>query len=343
VGATVETLAAQSATQREIPESRLRSILGNQQVILLLFIAVMVVIFSVAESLFFSKSVLTNVLNDWCPIVLIGIGETFVIVTGGIDLSVGSALGLAGMGAALVMRSMTTSGTNQNLTLLVGVVIAVLIGITVGLVNSFLINKAKLVPFVATLATLGICAGLSVVWTKGSPVGGGPAKSIDMTVSHYGPFSNTMFMVFVIVLLSWLLLHFTRFGRHTFAIGSNPFAARAAGINVQRHVMKVYAFSGFMAGLAGMFYYLRLGTGSPSTGGQGELAAIAAVVIGGAALSGGVGRITGTVLGALVISTIASGLVMIGVPAPWRVVVVGTLIAIAGFIQGLLPGNRKPS
>jgi ribose transport system permease protein len=343
VGATVETVASQSATQREIPESRLRSILGNQQFILLLFIAVLVVFFSVSESLFFSKAVLTNVLNDWCPIVLIGIGETFVIVTGGIDLSVGSALGLAGMGAALVMRTMTTNGTGQNLTWIVGLLVASLIGTAVGLVNSFLINKAKLVPFVATLATLGICAGLSVIWTKGSPVGGGPAKSIDLTVSHYGPFSKTMIIVFAIVALAWLLLHFTRFGRHTFAIGSNPFAARAAGINVQRHVMKVYAFSGFMAGLAGMFYYLRLGTGSPSTGGQGELAAIAAVVIGGAALAGGVGRITGTALGALVISTIASGLVIIGVRAQWRIVVVGILIVVAGFIQGLLPGNRKPS
>ncbi len=338
---TRETERPATPATDEHPQRTWHDLVRNQQAILLAFIVVMIAFFTWRNSIFFSQAVLTNVLNDWCPIVLLAVGQTFVVVTGGIDLSVGSNVAMSGVVAALAMRTMTESGTGSNTTLLVGLLIAAAVGTVVGLVNAVLINKAKLVAFVATLATLGICQGLALVWTQGGPVGGGPSNTIEMSVANIGPFSRPILLVFVVVIVAGLVLHLTRFGRYTFAIGSNAFAARSAGINVRRHIVKVYALSGFLAGLAGMFYYLRLGTGSPSTGIGRELDSIAAVVIGGVALSGGVGRITGTALGALVISTLASGLVIIDVEPTWRLVAVGVLIGAAGALQGLLGNSTR--
>jgi ribose transport system permease protein len=136
-------------------------------------------------------------------------------------------------------------------------------------------------------------------------------------------------------------MHKARFGRYTFAIGSNAFAARSAGINVNRHLVKIYALSGFLAGIAGMYFYLRLGVGSPTSGQNGELNAIAAVVIGGASLSGGVGKLMGTALGSLILVTVTSGLIIIGVAANWNQVVVAILIAAAVFSQGLRTLGKK--
>jgi ribose transport system permease protein len=333
-------------TQREdapSAASRLRALFDNQQFILTAFMAVLVAFFSLKNSQFFSQSVMENVLNDWSPIVLIAIGETFVVIAGGIDLSVGANIAMSGVVAALLMRRLTLGGHGATMTMLLGVLVAMAVGAVVGLVNALLINRGKLVPFVATLATLGVCKGLAVVWTGGGPVGDAPSNTIPLTISRFGPFSNAMLVVFVIVAVAAVALHLTRFGRYTFAVGSNSFAARAAGINVQRHLTKVYVLSGTLAGLAGIIYYLRLQSGSPSTGIGRELDAIAAVVIGGVILTGGVGRIMGAALGTLVLSTVASGLVIIGVPANYRDVVVGVLIALAGIVLGLRRAAGKAS
>ena len=333
-------------TQREdapSAASRLRALVDNQQFILAAFMVVLVAFFSLKNSQFFSQSVMENVLNDWSPIVLIAIGETFVVIAGGIDLSVGANIAMSGVVAALFMRRLTLGGHGATVTMLLGVLVAMAVGAVVGLVNALLINRGKLVPFVATLATLGVCKGLAVVWTGGGPVGDAPSNTIPLTISRYGPFSNAMLVVFVIVAVAAVALHLTRFGRYTFAVGSNSFAARAAGINVQRHLAKVYVLSGVLAGLAGIIYYLRLQSGSPSTGIGRELDAIAAVVIGGVILTGGVGRIMGAALGTLVLSTVASGLVIIGVPANYRDVVVGVLIALAGIVLGLRKAGGKAS
>jgi ribose transport system permease protein len=323
--------------------NKLKALFGSQQAILFIFMVVLVAFFTAMKSLFFSTSVATNVLNDWSPIVLIAIGQTFVVITGGIDLSVGSTIAISGVVGALQMRRMTGEGDGSAGILVVGLLVAMVVGAIIGLINALLINKARLVPFVATLATFGVSQGFAIVWTRGGPVGGGPVNTIKTGVARYGPFSMPMLVVVVVVVLSGVLLHMTRFGRYTFAIGSNPFAARAAGINLQRHITKVYVLSGVLAGLAGMFFYIRLGTGAPTTGIGRELDAIAAVVIGGVALSGGVGRIAGSALGALVLATVASGLIIIGVPANYRMVVVGVLIALAGAAQGFRKNFGKAS
>lgn len=286
---------------------------------------------------------LNNIFQQWAPIALMAAGETYVIISGGIDLSVGGVAGFAGVVAAIVMRSMTTAGHGQTITLVVGTLVTMGVGIAVGLVNAGLMIWARLVPFIATLATMGACEGLSIVLSGGGPVVGGPPDAVSLVAPKFGPFSYPVLIVTALVIILGLFLHLARFGRYTFAIGSNSFAARAAGIAVNRHLVKVYVLSGLLAGLAGMFYYLILDSGAPTSGNGDELRAIAAVVIGGAALTGGYGRLTGTMLGALLITTVTSGLIIINVAPNWNQVVVAIMIAAAATLQALRPAVRRGS
>ncbi len=335
MSATAEREKAVNEEGQSASLKHLLGLLANQQLILLLVLIAMVAFFTIRNPIFFSVDVFGNILLDWGPVVLMAIGETYVVISGGIDLSVGSNVGFSGVIAAYVMQSMTTHHSGQTITLAVGTLVAAGVGTGVGLVNALLITKARVVPFIATLATLGAAGGMSIVLTGGGPIAGGPAKAISLSVPWFGPFSSPGLVVVVLVILAGLFMHKARFGRYTFAIGSNSFAARTAGINVRRHLAKVYALSGFLAGLGGMFLYLRLGSGAPTSGAGGELDAIAAVVIGGASLSGGVGRMSGTVLGSLILTTVTSGLIIIGVAPNWKQVVVAVLIAGAVFVQGL--------
>mgnify|MGYP003325788210 CR=1 FL=1 len=324
-----------AGTQVVAPENPVKKLLSNQQFILLVVWIAMVVVFTLLNRIFFSVGVAENILADWGPLVLIACGELFVVISGGIDLSVGAVVGFSGVISALVMKSMYSSGISAWPTLAVGIGVCIGVGLLIGLINSLLINYARLVPFIATLVTLGACSGLSLVITKGAPIMGGPPEAIALSPAWIGPFSKPVLVVIVIVGVLWAFLHKARFGRYTYALGSNPFATRAAGINVKRHIAKVYMLSGALAGLAGFFFYLRLGGGSPTSGYGSELDAIAAVVIGGAALTGGVGRISGTVLGALILTTVTSGLIIVGVDPQWKRVVVAVLIAIAATLQAL--------
>ncbi|CAB4725478.1 MAG: ABC transporter permease [Actinobacteria bacterium] len=320
-----------------------KRLFGNQQFLLLLVWFAMVAFFSAFNSIFFSTAVFGNILLDWAPVALMAVGQTYVIISGGIDLSVGSTVALSGVVTAFQMQYMMNSGRNQWLIIFVGTLIAAITGTVIGLVNGFLITKARIVPFIATLVTMGAASGLAIVYSGGAPIGGGPDKAITLSVPWLGPLSTPGIIVIAIVLVCGLFLHRARFGRYTFAIGSNEFAARTAGINVNRHYMKVYALSGLLSGLAGMYFYCRLGAGAPTSGYGGELDAIASVVIGGAALSGGVGKISGTVLGALILTTTTSGLIIIGVAPDWKQVVVAVLIAAAVLLQGFKAGTRGGS
>jgi ribose transport system permease protein len=317
-----------------------RSVVTNQQFMLLVALAVLVAYFTARAPVFLSSGELANVLTDFCSIILLAVGETFVIASGGIDLSVGSAASLAGVAGAFAMRGLVNTHQNEALVLFVGTVVCAGCGLVIGLANAALINWARLVPFVATLAMLGGAGGLAIVFTNGEPIGL-DIRAISYTVAKVGPFSYPSFVVIALVVVAWLCLHFTRYGRYTFAIGSDAFAARAAGINVRRHVTSVYALSGLLAGLTGMFIYMRLGSGAPTAGLNDELEAIAAVVIGGASLFGGVGRLSGTVLGALIITTVTSGLIISNVQANWDQVAIALLIAVAAAMQALRPARRR--
>ncbi len=332
-----------SAIAPNSPSRRLLKLFANQQIILLVVLIALSLFFTINNPIFFSNNVFANILLDWAPLALIAVGETFVIISGGIDLSVGAITGFSGIIAAFVMRNLTSMHWGQTATLLVGLLVAVAVGALLGLINGLLITATRLVPFVATLVMLGAAGGLSIVLTGGAPIGGGPVNAILLTVPVLGPFSIPVLIVVLIVAYLGLVLHFSRFGRYTYAIGSNSFAARVAGINVNRHLVIIYMLSGILAGLAGMFFYIRLASGAPTSGLNSELDAIASVVIGGVALAGGVGMLVGTILGALILTTITSGLIIIGVAPDWKQVVVAILIAFAVLAQSLRLTNRSAS
>lgn len=316
--------------------ARLRVIGVRQDIILLILFCVMVSAFTLANPRFFSVRAMANILQDFSPVVLMAIGQTFVIASRGIDLSVGSVLGLAGVSMALVIRAANESGMDPWLTVSLGLAAAVGVGVAVGLINGLLITYCRLVPFVATLATMGASAGMSLVLTGGTQVAGAPKEVILVgNTAYFGAITAPVVAVFLIILVSWAFMSRARFGRWTYAIGSNPFAARGAGIDVERHLIKLYLLSGILAALAGAFVYFRLGSGSPLSGRGGELNAIAATVIGGVSLLGGTGKLTGVVIGALITTAVLSGLILIGVQPNWQQIVVAALIALAVGVQGL--------
>ncbi len=313
---------------------RLLAILANQQMVLVVVLIVLVAFFWSRNHLFISSSEIGNLLTDFSGLALLSVGEMYVIVSGGIDLSVGSTVAVSGILGAFVMQDMLNAHDPQVLVLLVGTAICALVGATVGAINALMITKAHLAPFVATLVMLSAGAGLALVFTGGAPVGL-DSTAIIFSASGVGPFSYPAIIIIVLVTILGLYLHASRYGRYTFAIGSNSFAARAAGINVQRHVASIYVLSGALAGLTGMFFYLRLGSGAPTSGQDAELTAIAAVVIGGSSLFGGSGRMSGTVLGAFVLTVVTDGLIFINIQPTWNQVVVGAFIFFAAALQAL--------
>src|SRR5260370_2817762 len=199
------------------------------------------------------------------------------------------------------MRDLTHIMWGETATLLIGVLVTVTVGAGLGLINGILITATRLVPFVATLVMLGGAGGLPVVLTGGATSGNCPVNAILLTVPIFGPFSIPVIIVVVIVAYLGLVLHLSRFGRYTFATGSNSFAALVAGINVNRHLVKIYMLSGMLAGLAGMFFYIRLASGAPTSGLNSVLDAIAAVFNCGAEISCGLDYLYGTGLGSLIL------------------------------------------
>jgi ribose transport system permease protein len=210
------------------------------------------------------------------------------------------------------------------------------VGAFIGLLNGLLIAYARIVPFIATLAMMGAAAGLTIVITGGVEVAGGPREVILLGSSRFlGVFTTPVVVAFLILVIAWASLSRTRFGRWTYAVGSNFFAARAAGIDLNAHIIRIYMLSGVLSALAGAFVYFRLGSGSPLSGRGGELSSIAAAVIGGMSLQGGAGRMTGSIMGALITTSVLSGLILIGVEPNWQQVVIAALIAIAVGVQGI--------
>jgi ribose transport system permease protein len=320
----------------------LRSVLANQQFLLLLALLALVAYFTSRDSVFLSSGEIAAMLTVFAELILLAVGETYVIISGGIDLSVGAIAGFAGVVAAFAMRDMISAHTSEALVLTVGTITCAAIGIGIGLVNAALMNWARLVPFVATLVTLGAATGMAIVLSGGGPIGADSA-AISLSARRIGPFPYLALVVIVITAISGLYLHKTRYGRFTFAAGCSAFAARAVGINVRRHLTSVYVLSGLLAGLTGMVFYMVLGSGAPTSGDGAELTAIAAVVIGGVSLTGGVGLITGTILGALILTVVQSGLIISNVSPNYDQVAVAACIAVAASLQALRPAHRRQS
>ncbi|MGI6127508.1 MAG: ABC transporter permease subunit [Planifilum sp.] len=287
----------------------------------LMGLGVIVIILSVISEDFLSVTNIFNVLRQVSINALLAFGMTFVILTGGIDLSVGSILALSGALSA----GMVAGGTDPILALLAGVAAGTLMGVA----NGLLVAKGRVAPFIATLATMTIYRGLTLVYTEGRPI-----TFSDDTFSLLGKGYFLEIPVPVIwMLLSFLILYYllrnTTFGRHIYAVGGNEEASVLSGIRADRVKIRVYAISGLFASLAGIILTSRLSSAQPTAGVAYELDAIAAVVLGGTSLAGGRGWITGTLIGAMIIGVLDNGLNLLNVSSFYQQVVKGGVILLA--------------
>jgi ribose transport system permease protein len=296
--------------------------LGPLAAFILLFIVV-----AILNPSFIAPLNILNLLRQVSINALIAFGMTFVILTGGIDLSVGSTLALS----SVLMAGMIVSGIDP----IVAIFISAILGAVMGAINGLLITKGKVAPFIATLATMTIFRGLTLVYTNGNPITGlGNNYAFQLFGRGYllgipVP-AITMIIAFYIL---WFILHKTSFGRMTYAIGGNEKASLVSGIKVDRIKWMIYSLAGIMAALAGSILTSRLNSAEPTAGTSYEMDAIAAVVLGGTSLSGGKGRIFGTLVGALIIGTLNNGLNLLGVSSFYQQVVKGIVILIAVLID----------
>ncbi|MCF7580544.1 ribose ABC transporter permease [Staphylococcus aureus] len=298
-----------------------------EKIIPFIGLILLIIVVSILKPSFLDLSNLLNLLRQISINGLIAFGMTFIILTGGIDLSVGSILALSSAFIAL----MITSGVDPIIALIIGV----LIGFVLGAVNGLLVTKGNMAPFIATLATMTIFRGLTLVITDGNPITN-LGDSYLFQLFGKGYFIGipvpavTMIIVFVILLI---ILQKTTFGRHTYAIGGNEVAAKISGIKVNKIKILIYGISGLMSALAGGILTSRLNSAQPTAGTSYELDAIAAVVLGGTSLTGGKGRIVGTLIGVLIIGVLNNGLNLLGVSSFYQQVVKGVVILIAVLID----------
>ncbi|MFE4537321.1 substrate-binding domain-containing protein [Streptomyces scopuliridis] len=284
-------------------------------------LVVLVVAMSLLSGDFLTTQNLLNVGVQAAVTAILAFGVTFVIVTAGIDLSVGSV-------AALSATVLAWSATSEGVPVWLAVVLAVGTGIACGLVNGALVSYGKLPPFIATLAMLSVGRGLSLVISQGSPIPfPGSVSRIGDTLG--GRLPVPVLVMVAMGLLTALILSRTYLGRSMYAIGGNEEAARLSGLRVKRQKVAVYALSGLFAAVAGIVLASRLSSAQPQAAQGYELDAIAAVVIGGASLSGGVGKASGTLIGALILAVLRNGLNLLSVSAFWQQVVIGVVIALA--------------
>lgn len=293
----------------------------------LLGLFLIVIVITILNPSFMTTDNVLNILRQVSISALIAFGMTFVILTGGIDLSVGSTLALTGAVAA----TMLASGIDPVLTILA----ALLLGAVLGAVNGIIIAKGKVAPFIATLATMTIYRGLTLVYTDGRPVSD-LGNEVTFQMLGKGYFFGipvpvcTMILAFIVL---YVIMHKTTFGRRVYAVGGNEAASKLSGINVDRIKIAVYSLTGMLAALSALILTSRLNSAQPTAGTSYELDAIAAVVLGGTSLTGGKGWIFGTLVGALIIGVLNNGLNLIGVSSFFQQVVKGIVILIAVLID----------
>ncbi|MGV8885367.1 MAG: ABC transporter permease [Microbacteriaceae bacterium] len=295
-----------------------------------IFILLVVTLGLISPS-FFSQASWLATSQSATVIVLLAIGQAFVIITGGIDLSVGAVLGCSAMISASVMRNLVVSEVDSWTVVFVGVIVSLAAGLFMGLINGLVITKLKITPFIATLGMLGVASGTTNLINNGTEIVNVPAQLgfIGNTTLFGGWLAIPVAVTIIVAIIAAIVLARTRFGMRTYAIGSNSAAARRAGIGVDRHLIAVYMISGLTAGIAGFLLMSRFVSASPLAGTSQELAAIAAAVIGGASLVGGRGSILGTVIGASITATLQIGLILAGVASFWQTVTIGVIIVLA--------------
>ena len=311
-----------------------RLVTGQSTAIALILVGLIAVFSFLRPEEFLDVNNARNIATDAAVLLVLAVGLTFVIITAGIDLSVGAVLVFSGVVAAKLMNEI--GGDNWGV-ILAGLGVALASGLGWGLLNGFLVAKAKIPAFIVTLGTLGMALGSALLITGGVDQRDVPFKLID-TVGSGRAFDEIPYLVLiaaVVALVFGVILAMTRFGRYTYAIGSNEEAVRRAGVNVDAHLIKVYAIGGTLAGLAGFMSLARFGTTTIGGHSTDNLDAISAVVIGGTSLFGGIGTIVGTVVGVFIPAVLRNGFVIVGVQPFWQQVAVGAVLIIAVYLDQL--------
>lgn len=318
---------------------RQRLVSANTFWIALVLLALIIVFTAMAPNEFATVFTLQTTLIETSVLLVLSVGMTFVIITSGIDLSVGSVLIFAGMVGGKTMEAMSPGGSATDAgwgVITVGLVTAVLAGTLWGLLNGFLIAVAKIPPLIVTLGTMGAALGAAYLLNNGSDVRSVPT-ALNKTLGYgtsFGGIPNLVLVAVVITLIGGWLLHTTRFGRYTFAVGSNAEAARRSGIGVTAHLLKVYLLTGFLAGIAGFMSLAYYASTTISAHTTDNLNAIAATVMGGTSLFGGVGSVLGTVIGVFIPAVLKKGFNITHVQDFWQMIAVGAvLIAAVWFDQ----------
>lgn len=287
---------------------------------ILIFIGIFIIA-SLANPSFLTVENLTNVLKQLVVVSLLAFGVTFIIILSHIDVSLGSVLALTGTMAASVMHSTQ----NIFLSLLVGLTV----GVIVGIINGYIITKFNIPAFIMTLAMTTIARGAILLYTGGRTVSGlGNFKVIGQK-SIFGILPISVLIMIFFMLISWVLLNKTKFGRHLYAVGGNEKAALASGINTKKVVRMAFIYNGILTAVAGIVFMSRINSGQPAGGLGYEFDAITAVVVGGTSLMGGTGTITGTFLGAMIIGVINNLLNLMNVSSYWQQIVKGLIILVA--------------
>lgn len=292
-------------------------------------------------SVFLKFRNIVNVLRQSSVIGIIALGVTFIIITGGIDLSSGSLMALIGCVSALVARDM------YNLPVILPIIVALAMGLTAGGINGALIAKFGIPPFIATLGMMVSARGVGYLITGGRPIDNlsktyqfiGQGSIFEYGQNFFIPIPVIIFLV--MALIAHFLLSRTRFGKNTYALGGNEQAAYICGVNVRRQKIFVYAWAGFLTSIAAIVLTSRVSAGQPSAGNMYELDAIASAVIGGTSLQGGIGTIGGTVVGTLIIGVMNNGLDLLGVSSYWQQILKGVIIVGAVIIDTMRNRGKK--
>lgn len=309
-----------SSPRKLAPQRRLDSF--GKELGALTGLILLCIVMSFASPYFLSLTNLMNVLRQSTLIGIVAAGMTMIIITGGIDLSVGSVLSLS---SCLTAGMIIWYGWNVWLSVALGIII----GAVFGLLNGLLITQIPLPPFIATLGIMGVARGLAFVYTGGAPIYTFPKSFRYLGQGMIGPVPFPVILMLIIYVLFYILLKRTKLGRYTYAIGGNEEAAILSGIQVGKFKTVVYALTGALAALAGMILAARLDAATSVAGDGFELDVIAAVVIGGTSLSGGQGGVIGSLIGALIMGVVRNGLNLLLVSSHWQRVILGVIILVA--------------
>lgn len=296
----------------------------KQKLLAFASLIILVIVFSVASSNFFQFSNLVGILVSTAVIGVLALGATFVIITGGIDLALGTVMTFSSVMVGIII-------TFWGLPVPLGIVGGILAGALCGFISGLMVAKMNIPPFIATLAIMMVTKGLSLVITGAKPIyfNDDPIFAKIAMGKMIPGIPNTIVIFLLLGVIASIILSKTIIGRYNFALGSNEEATRLSGVNTVKWKIVIYTITGIFSGIAGILMASRLNSAQPSLGTGYELEAIAAVVIGGTSLSGGVGSILGTIIGALIMSVLTNGLQIMSVAQEWRTVIVGVVIIIA--------------